>query len=343
MSWREEPTSEVNVFQYTRCIFGTCDSPTCANFALQQTARDSYANFQAASSAVLDNFYLDDFLGSVVDPNEALNLSKELVSLLSLGGFKVTKFVSNVPDSAEKLNPENSNKLDCNISHNALLHGAEKIYPAKDSSRSPAEGKTSSHSASLEVRKVKGTCVTSVLCVKELLQNELKLSSNSSSSNSLVLCDSACSHSWVSAQLAEKLNLSSEKLILTVSGINSQQVLTTERVEIVISVINESNSYNFHARPFVKIDLNLESDAMNVSEFKKVYPYLTPVPSLSYQLSDVELILGQECFHAIRPLEFHPTIRTKPKLTVCVTLINRLGHEWSSTIIFRFAISLCQV
>ena len=103
--WRDDPTGEVNVYQYTRHIFGARDSPTCAIFALQQTARDNYAKFPTASSAVLDNFYMDDFLGSIADSNEAVNLSKELVSLLSLGGFK---FVSNVRHLAEKLNPENS-------------------------------------------------------------------------------------------------------------------------------------------------------------------------------------------------------------------------------------------
>ena len=49
---------------------------------------------------------MDDFLGSIADPNEALNLSKESVSLLSLRGFRLTKLVSNLPDLAEKLNPE---------------------------------------------------------------------------------------------------------------------------------------------------------------------------------------------------------------------------------------------
>ena len=80
--------------------------------SLQQTARDNYAKFSAASSAVLDNFSMDDFSGYIADSNKALNLSKELVSLLSLGGFKLPKFViSNVPDLAENLNPENS-KID---------------------------------------------------------------------------------------------------------------------------------------------------------------------------------------------------------------------------------------
>ena len=37
--WREDPASDVTVYQYVRHIFGSKDSPTCANYALQRTAR----------------------------------------------------------------------------------------------------------------------------------------------------------------------------------------------------------------------------------------------------------------------------------------------------------------
>ena len=43
--WRDDHTSEVNVSQYTRHIFGARDSPTCANFELRQTARDNFSCF----------------------------------------------------------------------------------------------------------------------------------------------------------------------------------------------------------------------------------------------------------------------------------------------------------
>ena len=39
--WREDLTTNVVVYQYTRHIFGAKDSPTCANYALQHTARDN--------------------------------------------------------------------------------------------------------------------------------------------------------------------------------------------------------------------------------------------------------------------------------------------------------------
>ena len=36
--WREDPTTNVVVYQYTRHIFGAKDAPTCANYTLQRTA-----------------------------------------------------------------------------------------------------------------------------------------------------------------------------------------------------------------------------------------------------------------------------------------------------------------
>ena len=101
--WREDPKSNVVVHQYTRHIFGAKDSPTCANYALQRTARDNAKEYPEAAKAVLENFYMDDYLDSVESPERALIRSKELVHLLHLGGFKLTKFVSNVPDLADRI------------------------------------------------------------------------------------------------------------------------------------------------------------------------------------------------------------------------------------------------
>ena len=101
--WREEPTSNVVVHQYTRHIFGGKDLPTCASYELRRTASDNAKEYPEAAKAVLENFYMDDYLDSVESPERALIRSKELVHLLHLGGFKLTKFVSNVPDLADRI------------------------------------------------------------------------------------------------------------------------------------------------------------------------------------------------------------------------------------------------
>ena len=107
--WREDPSSEVMVYQYSRQIFGAKDSPTCANFALQKTAKDNIRRFPDAAQAVLDKFYMDDYLNSLETPHEALSRAKNLVELLKLGGFKLTKFISNTPRLLDEI--ENSDQI----------------------------------------------------------------------------------------------------------------------------------------------------------------------------------------------------------------------------------------
>ena len=54
--WREDPATDVALYQYVRHIFGSKDSPTCANYALQQTARDHRIQFREAANSVENNF-----------------------------------------------------------------------------------------------------------------------------------------------------------------------------------------------------------------------------------------------------------------------------------------------
>ena len=66
--WREDPSTDVMVYQYTRHIFGAKDLPTCANYALQRTAKDNSRQYPDASQAVLEKFYMDDYLDSLDEP-----------------------------------------------------------------------------------------------------------------------------------------------------------------------------------------------------------------------------------------------------------------------------------
>ena len=91
------------MYQYTRYFFGAKDSTTCANYEFQRNARDNAKFYPEAAKAVLENFYMDDYLDSVETPEKAINRSKELVHLLHLGGFKLKKFISNVPNLVDRI------------------------------------------------------------------------------------------------------------------------------------------------------------------------------------------------------------------------------------------------
>ena len=83
-------------FRMTVHLFGGVWSPSCANFALRCTAENNSLEFgDDVINSVRQNFYVDDFLKSVSSPNEAKQLIKQITSLLTRGGFRLTKWLCN--------------------------------------------------------------------------------------------------------------------------------------------------------------------------------------------------------------------------------------------------------
>ncbi|XP_065068180.1 uncharacterized protein LOC135693578 [Rhopilema esculentum] len=77
-------------------LFGGVWSPSCASFALKKTALDNNEKSDPdVASTVSRSFYVDDLLKSVEKPEEVIRLSKQLCEMLSLGGFCLTKWISN--------------------------------------------------------------------------------------------------------------------------------------------------------------------------------------------------------------------------------------------------------
>ena len=62
------------------------------------------------------------------------------------------------------------------------------------------------------------------------------------------------------------------------------------------------NSFRF--TPFVKDRLSVDSETIDVPILQDRFPHLQPITPIVYNYSDVELILGQDVFHAIKPLEY---------------------------------------
>ena len=87
-------------------LFGALSSPSCANFALRQTATDNEEELGSETADVLRNdFYVDDLLKSVEDENEAVSMICKVQKMCDSGGFNLTKFVSNNQRVIESLPP----------------------------------------------------------------------------------------------------------------------------------------------------------------------------------------------------------------------------------------------
>lgn len=76
-------------------LFGAVSTPSCASFALRRTAEDNSHFRPQVTNAVMHHFYVDDCLVSLPTTSEAMQLRSDLVDLCSLGGFHLTKWVSN--------------------------------------------------------------------------------------------------------------------------------------------------------------------------------------------------------------------------------------------------------
>ena len=77
-------------------LFGAKSSPSCAAYAMKRTADDNAHLFEpAVISTVKRNFYVDDCLKSVPTENDAIKLALDLQSLVKMGGFRLTKWLSN--------------------------------------------------------------------------------------------------------------------------------------------------------------------------------------------------------------------------------------------------------
>ena len=88
--WRKNDRL-IELMLLNRHIFGAKSSPTGANFALQQCAKDFKEEFLDASRVVLSSFYMDELLVSVDSIEKAKALSSELQKLLTKGSLNLTK------------------------------------------------------------------------------------------------------------------------------------------------------------------------------------------------------------------------------------------------------------
>lgn len=83
-------------YRMTVHIFGAVSSPSCANFALRQTAKDNRGTCSPdVVSTIERNFYVDDCLKCLETEEQAVELMRELTRVCHKGGFHLTKWVSN--------------------------------------------------------------------------------------------------------------------------------------------------------------------------------------------------------------------------------------------------------
>ena len=138
------------VYENTLHVFVAKSLPTCANYALNQVAKDNEVNVESLDTTVHRNFCLDDFLKSVRTPQEAMEIYKKIREILVKVGFKLTKWInseneikSQIPETGKstkvvktlETEPQSSSifqlNWDVNTDFLIVCRGTEQKFPAK--------------------------------------------------------------------------------------------------------------------------------------------------------------------------------------------------------------------
>ncbi|XP_037805594.1 uncharacterized protein LOC119599794 [Lucilia sericata] len=73
-------------------IFGSVSSPCLAQYVNAEIYKDTHPK---ANKAIVDNHYVDDYVDSFDDMNEAISVIRDVVYIHNQAGFELRGFVSN--------------------------------------------------------------------------------------------------------------------------------------------------------------------------------------------------------------------------------------------------------
>ena len=167
------------------------------------------------------------------------------------------------------------NREGCRSTHNILLHGVEPIFQASGRNKSadasqPKVNSTKTSTTALDNACTQGTSsklgLTSITDSKGLLQVLVVHLEGQwqKCARAVVLHNTACSRSWVSSELAKRLHLRETPFNLTVNGINTQETISTESVQVKVTPIGENTCSPFELLPYVEENLRIGSDKINI-------------------------------------------------------------------------------
>ena len=131
----------------------------------------------------------------------------------------------------------------------------------------------------------------------------IKLTNRDLSLNVLAMCDSGFSISFLDKSVVSKLQLQGRKSALSVAGIHGSQDVKTEIVPIAVSAHEKTRPLTT-VQFYVHEKLKLGDQIVELQELKDRYPHLRNLPDQSYNLNDVQVILGQDCYDIHHPFEF---------------------------------------
>lgn len=104
--WRPNANEPMKVYRLTTVTYGTAAAPYLAIKSLQTLANLERERFPRGSEVALNSFYVDDVLSGADTIENCIDIQKQLIGLLSSGGFTLRKWVSNSEEVLQQVPPD---------------------------------------------------------------------------------------------------------------------------------------------------------------------------------------------------------------------------------------------
>ena len=91
---------------------------------------------------------------------------------------------------------------------------------------------------------------------------------------------------------------------MSISGFNSTTVAETQRAKFTVPSEPNNNDLVFSLCAYVKDNIRIRSELINIADLQNKYPQLAPIKPTQYTSEDVEVFIGQDYYHAVRPIDF---------------------------------------
>ena len=140
--------------------------------------------------------------------------------------------------------------------------------------------------------------------------------------STLALCDSGASLLFIDKELANTLNAHGEEIDLSVAGIHGTNDVKCE--QFTVGIRRKAMSDTHYMTVYTHPNTDVGTKIYNYQELKHAYPHLSVLSEETLKLKDVKMILGQNCYHTHRPVEYESctngepwTVKTKLGRTLC--------------------------
>ncbi|XP_055623419.1 uncharacterized protein LOC129766842 [Toxorhynchites rutilus septentrionalis] len=107
--WRNNSTEPLSIFLMDVATFGSTSSPASAQFVKNKNAEEFADRFPRAVESIVKNHYVDDFLDSFENEEEAVRVSQETSFIHLHGGFELRNWLSNSAELLKEMKEEGPN------------------------------------------------------------------------------------------------------------------------------------------------------------------------------------------------------------------------------------------